>query len=261
MFGFPRKKKDDAPTAAPRISAVAVSERGLVRRDNQDNLCVLERSCAFCVADGMGGGAEGARASEIVCAHLAAAVRASDGASIQSRRVAVDRALNAASAEIFTYSQGRGFAQMGSTFAGLFLNAAAGAAIVGHVGDSRVYRIRHGLSEQLTRDHTVGTEFGAQIDRRRIEEFRARENPLSHILTRAVGTQATVGVDWRQVEIMPGDRYVICSDGLHDVVSSTRLAALAGAGALEKVKERLSAEIVKRGAPDNYTFVVVEVTA
>lgn len=254
MFGFCRKKKPAREPSARCPAVAAMSERGLVRADNQDHFFADASAGFFCVADGMGGGDDGAEASRIVCEKLKCAAA---GGADQNR---IGRALQEACAEIFSHAQAHGFSQMGSTAAVLMLNADGKTAEICHVGDSRIYRIRRGLCAQLTRDHTVGQEMGAHIDRRRVAEFKDRANPLSHILTRAVGTQQSVRPEWAEIEVLPADRYVICSDGVHDVVSPTRLAALVASGPVAKAKERLSAEVLRCGAPDNFTFIIVEVS-
>ncbi len=126
---------------------------------------------------------------------------------------------------------------MGSTAAILVLDPSdrTRAAVV-HVGDSRVYRVRHGLAECLTRDHRI---LG------------------SNTLTRAVGAAATVRCDVREVDVRAGDRFVLCSDGVSGVVSDGRLAVFASGGTLETAAARLADAVVKAGAPDNYSFVLV----
>lgn len=232
MFGFLKRKK-----IGPPLEAVFVSETGLVRRDNQDNALVSVGRGVFCVADGMGGGAEGAKASDVVCRELKMTMHAA-GEDFYSRVSAAQNALVDANLEIFSYARERGFDQMGSTAAVLVFDPSdhARAAVI-HVGDSRVYRIRGGLAERLTRDHRV---------------------PGSNTLTRAVGGAATVRCDLREVEVRRGDRFVVCSDGVTCVVSDARLAVFASGGTLERAAERLAGEVVKAGAPDNYSFVLVQ---
>jgi len=254
VFGFLKKK------AALGLKSVFVSETGLVRPDNQDHVYADAEARIFCVADGMGGGAEGARASGIVCRHVRAAKLGAAMRPLDDVRASVDAAIAAAHAEIRTYSRERGFEQMGSTaaivvFDGFDLKHAA----VCHVGDSRVYRIRRGMVEALTRDHTVGSAC-AEFAGKNASAFRDRKNPLAHVLTRAIGvTEGMVRADWRTVDIQSGDRFVICSDGVHDVITDARLAVFAGGGTLESAKKRLAQEVVAKGAPDNYSFVMVEV--
>ena len=233
MFGFFKKGKVDPPS----LEAVFVSETGLVRRDNQDNVLVSVGRGVFCVADGMGGGAEGAKASDVVCRELKMTMHVAEE-DFYSRVSAAQNALVDANFEIFSYARERGFDQMGSTAAVLVFDPSdhARAAVI-HVGDSRVYRIRGGLAERLTRDHRV---LGGNT------------------LTRAVGGAATVRSDLREIEVRRGDRFVICSDGVTCVVNDARLAVFACGGTLERAAERLAAEIVKAGAPDNYSFVLVQ---
>ena len=233
MFGFGKRKQ---VKALPPSEAVFVSETGLVRADNQDNVLVLPEQGVFCVADGMGGGAEGAKASNVVCRELKMTMHVVEG-DFASRVAAAQNALVDANYAIYTYANEHGFAQMGSTAAILVLDPAdrMRAAVV-HVGDSRVYRVRRGLAECQTRDHRV---LG------------------SNTLTRAVGAAATVRCDVREVDVRPGDRFVLCSDGVSGVVSDGRLAVFASGGALETAAARLADAVVKAGAPDNYSFVLV----
>ena len=232
MFGF-GKRKD---VSVPQLEAVFVSEKGLVREDNQDNVLVSVGHGVFCVADGMGGGAEGAKASATVCHELKMTVGVSE-ADFSARVSAVQGSLVDANYELFSYARERGFAQMGSTAAVLVFDPqnATHAATV-HVGDSRVYRIRRGLAECLTRDHRVKG---------------------GNTLTRAVGGQPTVRCDYREIDVQAGDRFVICSDGVSSVVSDARIAVFASGGSLDTAAARLAEAVVKAGAPDNYSFILI----
>ena len=231
MFGFGRAKRTPPP-----LEAVFVSETGLVRSENQDNVLVSINHQVFCVADGMGGGAEGAKASDVVCRELKMTVHVSE-AEFYARVTATQNAIVDANYEIFTYARERGYGQMGSTAAILVFDPASRArAAVIHVGDSRVYRIRRGFGERLTRDHRVVG---------------------GNALTRAVGATATVRCDIREVDVQPGDRFVLCSDGVSSVISDARIAVFASGGALEDAAGRLAEEVVKAGAPDNYSFVLI----
>jgi len=257
MLGLFRKTKG---RTEPSLKAVSVSETGMVRQDNQDHVYVDAEARVFCVADGMGGGAEGARASAIVCEHLRKAKLGAPLRPLEDVETAVDEAVAAAHAEISAYASAKGFEQMGSTvavvaFDGFDMKHAA----ICHVGDSRVYRIRRGMAEALTRDHTVGSAC-AEFAGKNAKAFRDRANPLAHVLTRAVGvSEAPLRTEWRRVDVRPGDRFVICSDGVHDVITDARLAVYAGGGTLASASVRLAKEVVAKGAPDNYSFVIVEV--
>ena len=243
------------------ISAVKMSETGLVRRENQDSLLVGSISGIYCVADGMGGGEEGAKASAIVCEEIYRAASKADHNFVALMEL-VEIGLQSANARIFTYAKSRGYRQMGSTAAVLaFDGQGSGRAAICHVGDTRVYRIRAGLATQLTRDHTVGTELGALLSPKHADDMKERSHPLAHVLTRAVGTDRRVNPEWRKIDVEDGDRFLICSDGVHDVMSDAMIGFLTGYGKLEDVKKRLAAAIVDKGAPDNYSFIMLEAGA
>ena len=254
MFGFGRV--DKAPASEPE--AVFVSETGLVRADNQDSVLVAAARGVFCVADGMGGGAEGAKASATVC-HELKLMTTTGGETLEGLADSVRASLVDANAAIYEYAAAKGIGKMGSTAAVLALDPAGRSrAVVVHVGDSRVYRIRGGLVSLLTRDHSVGRELsdfaGAMAG-----TLRDRSNPLSHVLTRAIGVQPSVRCDVREIDVRPGDRFVLCTDGVHDVVSDARLGVFAAVGNLESAASRIAGEVVRCGAPDNYSFVIVGV--
>jgi len=246
------------PPVLPAIAAESLSECGLVRPANEDHFHVSSATRVYCVADGMGGGAEGAKASEIVCRELRMMMNVVDG-DFASRVRAAQRSLVDANAAIHDYARQRGFEQMGSTAAILIFDPADGThAAVIHVGDSRVYRVRGGLATPLTRDHSIGFEL-SDFAGSQAAAFRSRANPLSHVLTRAIGVLPTVTCETKEIDVRPGDRFVLCSDGVHDVVTDARLAVFVGGGTLATAKQRLRDEVLAKGAPDNFTFILLEV--
>ena len=238
LFGFGRGNAVTAEVS-PRVNSFAVSEPGLLRQDNQDRVFIDDERLVYCVADGVGGAKEGARASEIVCRNVKMLL--SEAAADFSARVeAVGQAVADANAAIFAHAQEHGFDAMGSTVAVLVLDPANPRhAAICHVGDSRVYRIRGGMPQLLTRDH--------------------RSDSGTNTLTRAVGAAEVVSVDWFEITSTNSSRFVLCTDGVHDIESEKRLAVFASAGPIESASRRLSADIERRGAPDNYSFVIVEV--
>ena len=234
----------------------AVCETGLSREENQDCVFSSETGLLFAVADGMGGGSEGGKASAILCRRIAETERSP---ALEEVIKAVDAAIDTANSEIFEYATNQGFRQMGSTLALMAFDGVDGAcAAVGHVGDSRVYRIRGGVSELLTIDHSVGEELRALFaGRKDASSFSDRSNRLAHVLTRAVGVSAQVKCEWMKIDVSPGDRFLLCSDGLHDVIRSDEIAGLLSAATPDAAVSALSAEIVRRGAPDNYSIIVI----
>ena len=250
MLGLPKKKKEKL-----KVACRTASETGAVRKDNQDHVFVDDGRTLFSVADGMGGGSEGARASEIVCEELAKVAPGDFAARIEG----VDAAVAAANDRISRYAKDKGFKQMGSTVALLAVDPSdPRRAAVCHVGDSRVYRIRGGASELLTADHTIGGQLSAFAKGRQAEELKARSNPLAHVLTRAIGVEPKVSADWRKIDVRDGDLFLVCSDGVHDVVSDAQVGEILSAAAdLDASAKALSAQVVACGAPDNYSFVIV----
>ena len=238
LFGFGKEVSATAEVS-PRVASLAVSRPGLVRPDNQDHVFVDEKRLVYCVADGVGGAREGARASEIVCRNVKMMVAAAPS-GFAARVEAVGQAVSDANAAIFAHARENGYDAMGSTVAVLVLDPDNPRhAAICHVGDSRVYRIRGGMPQLLTHDHRRGAG--------------------EHTLTRAVGAAENVSQDWFEISATNSSRFILCTDGVHDVESESRLAVFVSAGPLGAAAQRLSADIERRGAPDNYSFVIVEV--
>ena len=249
MFGFLKR----------RLSAdvLTVSETGLVRKDNQDTVFVDRAKTVFCVADGMGGGSEGATASRFVCEEIGKAVAAK---TLAERMEAVESAIVAANDRICAYAKERNFKQMGSTVAVLLVDPSdVRRAAICHVGDSRIYRIRRRTAALLTHDHTIGGQLGDMTKGVLAAGFKSRTNPLAHVLTRAIGAADKVEGDWKKIDVEDGDRFLICSDGVHDVVSDARIGVILSCpGGLKESSRRLADEVVRHGAPDNFSYVMVE---
>ncbi len=244
LFGFRKRERSSADAApsseASRIRSAAMSETGLARADNQDHLFVDDERLVYCVADGVGGGAEGARASEIVCANLKMVVYAAAD-TFKARTSAVQKAIEDANAALYAYAREKGVPLVASTVAALVLDPANPRhAAICNVGDSRIYRFRRGMPELLTHDHRLGGG--------------------SHALTRAIGAAETVRVEWTELESTDSSRFLLCTDGVHDVVSAGRLAAFVSAApTLDAAAARIAADVVRHGAPDNYSFVLMGV--
>ena len=238
LFGFGRESASEA-AASPNVGSFAVSEPGLLRQDNQDHVFIDEKRLVYCVADGVGGANEGAMASEIVCRNVKMMLAAAPS-DFAARVEAVGQAVADANSAIFAHAREQGYDAMGSTVAVLVLDPANPRhAAICHVGDSRVYRVRSGMPQLLTRDHRRGAG--------------------EHTLTRAVGATENVTADWFEITSTNSSRFILCTDGVHDVESEARLAVFVAAGPIESAARRLSADIMRRGAPDNYSFVIVEV--
>lgn len=249
------------------FAAAAATDRGLVRADNQDAFACRPEMGFLCVADGMGGGDGGAAASAWTCAALEKAWEATRGQPFAAREARVGEALQEVNGRIRAYADEKGYRMMGTTVAALLHDAAGDGARarICHVGDSRIYRLRRGRLDALTRDHTVGSELGTALsssDSAQADALRARSNPLTHILTRAVGTERRARPAWKTVDVQRGDRLLLCSDGVHDMVSDAEIAALLKGGfSPQAAVARLEAAVRRAGAGDNYTLVCADVVA
>ncbi|HEX5746103.1 MAG TPA: protein phosphatase 2C domain-containing protein [Archangium sp.] len=144
--------------------------------------------------------------------------------------------------------------EMGSTVVALALGA-RGAAVA-HVGDSRLYRLREGRLEVLTRDHSLLEE----MREAGVETPGRGESPYGHVITRALGTQ-NAEPTVRRLEVRAGDVYLLCSDGLYEPLGPERLAARLGQGSAAGVAEALVHEAYAAGGRDNITAIVVGVGA
>ena len=147
---------------------------------------------------------------------------------------------------------------MGTVMTALLVDEAAGTIAVGHVGDSRAYRIRDDVLEQLTPDHSL---VGELVRAGRLTTEEAEQHPHRSVITRAVGTEPVVDVHTETFAALPGDLYLICSDGLTDLVRDERVVELiaAAAGDLETAVQSLVDAANSAGGVDNITVVLFEI--
>lgn len=243
--------------------AASVCERGLVRADNQDTVVCEADAGLFAVADGMGGGSEGALASRWVGESLEEVAKAKVSLSLAERMELVGEMLKRANRRIRLRAAECGHKTMGTTVALILVDPRdLSQAKVCHAGDSRVYRIRGGTLQPLTRDHTVGCELGSAAQAGGYARgCGSRRNPLSHVLTRAVGTEDLLRLEWMDIGLERGDRFLICTDGVHDVMEDDDILSILPGGAPADAVGRISKCVVERGAPDNYSLICVDVVA
>ena len=241
--------------------ATSTTDRGLVRGDNQDAFACVPEEGFLCVADGMGGGEGGALASEWTSAALLEAWRAGAAEALEAREARLNEALQEVNGRIRAHAKEKGYRMMGTTLAAVLHDCVGGGyrARIVHVGDSRVYRYRLGRLDVLTRDHTVGNELGSALAKTSADEadsLRSRGNPLTHILTRAVGTEMRVRPEWKTVDVQRGDRYLLCSDGVHDMLSDAEISViLKESSSPRAAMARIEAAVRSAGAGDNYTIL------
>jgi serine/threonine protein phosphatase PrpC len=234
----------------PPLTTAGITDRGRVRRANEDAFVSRSEAGVFVVCDGMGGAAAGETASRLA-ADTAASVLAMSGQSESAMREAVRQA-NAA-----VYECARRDPQlegMGTTLVALSLDETA--VRIAHVGDSRCYRWRDGLLQRLTQDHSLVEE---QVRIGRMTREQARRSPMQNVITRAVGTRSEVVADVQELPLQRGDVFLLASDGLTRELSDAALSSiLASAGEdLQLACERMVAEANAAGGRDNITCVLV----
>ena len=230
--------------------SAGVTDTGRRRRRNEDSY-VCEPPL-FAVADGMGG----AQAGE-VASRLAAAVLQEAGGE-QLSRGAIAELIQEANRRVFQRSNEDAAASgMGTTLTVALIESSDTVAI-GHVGDSRAYRVRDGRLEQLTEDHSL---VGEMMRSGKLSAEEAEAHPQRSVITRALGTEPDVDVDTFAVETQPGDVFLLCSDGLTTMVPDREILSLldASGGDLERAARRLVEAANRSGGEDNITVVVFEI--
>ena len=230
------------------LAAVALTDIGQIRERNEDSFLLDQGASLFAVADGMGGHAAGDVASQTAIAAFAAAFA-------ETRNVVIAmKTANRAVIERGNADPAR--AGMGTTLTAVHITG--DTALVAHVGDSRLYRLRAGRFEQLTRDHTVADEM---IERGTLTQLEAMLHPANSMLTRSLGSRLDVAVDELQEELHDGDVLMLCSDGLTSMVTEADIAAVLQQR--EKSLEQRAAELIQaanlRGGVDNITVVLIMV--
>jgi len=246
-----------------QIVAHGQTDVGKKRTHNEDYVLVREEPHLFIVCDGMGGHAGGEVASELAARTVLDAVmaqrdlftRATDRPEDRERIAAVVRkAVEDASHTVFARATSEhGKAGMGTTLTMLLVVGARG--VMAHVGDSRLFMVRDGKLHQLSEDHSYVAEM---VKRGMLTPERAKDGPYSNVITRAVGIQASVQVDLLPFDVLAGDTYLLCSDGLHRYFEDeSELVRLLSNDNVETLPAQLIALANERGGKDNITAVVV----
>ena len=221
---------------------------GRVRESNQD--CVLNGEGLYGVADGMGGHRGGNVASALACSSLTAFLKntapgekALEYGFREANRAVFERAAKDANLE-----------GMGTTMTLIWDDGSR--VILGHVGDSRAYLRRGGRLKQMTRDHSLVWEMMRQGT---ITAEEARNHPYRNVITQAVGTDPQVTPDISTVECLPGDLWLICSDGLTEYLTDSRIEEVLGQYPANRAADVMLEEALAAGGKDNVTLIIAEV--
>ena len=238
------------------IELIGKTDVGLVRSNNEDTFIVNHQAGYCLVADGMGGAAAGETAShifaqtaeEIFAKNLPTAEQEIIESVQSTFRQANDRIL----AHVAKWPEHQG---MGCTAELLALTGSG--FVIGHMGDSRTYRYRQGMLKQLTKDHSLVQD---QIDQGLITEEQARTHSMRNVILRAVGVRPSPALDTLRGPVYPGDLFLLCSDGLTDMIDDSEIdQVLALDGGLSLKTEHLVDMAKKAGGKDNITIVLAEI--
>ena len=234
-------------------SSAAISHTGKVRSNNQDS--GYAGSNLFVVADGMGGHAGGDVASSLAISRLEGLDRPFDSTA-EAERALRDAISDAAVDLVDTVGVRPELAGMGTTVSALIM--VDDYAVIAHIGDSRIYLYRDGALTQITTDHTFVQRL---VDSGRITPEEARYHPRRSVLMRVLGDMDTdPELDTFIMPTQPGDRWLLCSDGLSGVVDDPHTSKALGLGlAPGRTADNLLKQALDGGAPDNVTIVIVDV--
>ncbi|MBP3637957.1 MAG: Stp1/IreP family PP2C-type Ser/Thr phosphatase [Clostridia bacterium] len=241
----PEKAK---PARKSTVQVVTRTHIGKVRRTNQDALIESPENRLWGVADGMGGHNGGETASS----------GARDGViellnGKEPEQGSLRTAIGAVNRRLFLQQkEDESLAGMGTTLTALWLSDTC--VYIGHVGDSRAYRIREGVMEQITDDHSVVAEL---MRSGMLTREQAATHPMRNVITRAVGTEDGIEIDLLCEERRAGDVWLVCSDGLYGMVDDGKIADILKANKPEKAADKLIDAALEGGGRDNISLVIL----
>ena len=236
-----------------KLDMTGLSDVGLRRSNNEDAYVIMPEQRVVAVADGMGGAAAGEVASSIFVTVVQECFTASAMTSEDDAYHRVQQVFSVANSRMVEHvTQNPHNSGMGCTAE--LLTFAGGRYIIGHVGDSRTYLFRNGILRQLTKDHSL---VQMQLDDGIINAEAARVHPKKNIVLRAVGIDKDISLDILRGNLLLDDLFILCSDGLTDMIEDTEMVTilLAPVTLVQKV-EKLVESAKKAGGKDNITVVL-----
>lgn len=231
--------------------SAARTDTGKVRARNEDAFLALPEQGLWVVADGMGGHQNGALASRLIVEQLAELPEGSLDQRLVELRQCLHR-LNHRLGQELTITADRTDTVIGSTVVALLLDGDRAACV--WAGDSRCYLWRGSRLYQLSRDHSLVQQL---IDEQGLAPHEAARHPAANALTRAIGASETLQLDILELDVLPGDVFLLCSDGLYQGVSADELGACLNLPSPHLAVERLFQRVLDGPARDNLSAVVI----
>ncbi len=251
-----------------RARAAGISDVGLQRDHNEDSFAILSEQELFIVADGMGGHRAGDVASRLATDAIVDFFKATASddvtwpfhfdARLTEEENRLLTGIRLANRQIVEQSvRARECHGMGTTVVGALFSPKKRKMFIGHVGDSRAYRVRRGEIKQMTRDHSLVNDYLLAMPE--LTEEQRSELP-KNVITRALGMQDQVTVDLQSDDVEPGDLYVLCSDGLSGMIEDEEILNVVNEQSdLEVACRKLIALANEHGGEDNITAVIVKI--
>ena len=234
------------------------TDKGVVRNNNEDSLLAItpwdssaisKKACLFLVADGMGGQNAGEVASKIAVDFANKWFEENDFKEISTNLV--EELINSANEKVWDYSrQHPETTGMGTTFTTILIKD--NKAIIGHIGDSRIYRLRNDVVTQLTNDHSI---VGEQVRLGKLTPDQARVHPARGILSKVLGARQFIKADIFETEIKLNDEYVLCTDGIYSMIESKKIDLLIKSTSPENLANILVDTSNHAGGNDNSTVI------
>ena len=258
MTDWTAKSSQDGRGASP-VLAMGLTDAGTTRDHNEDIFAICEDIGMYLVSDGMGGAQAGEVASSLVAkalpVELAAQLTEVGSPAELKTSESLRRSIEALNKHMFEQaSQVDEVRGMGATVVVCLIRE--GIATLAHMGDSRAYLMRAGALERLTEDHAL---VDTLLKMGQINKEEARKHPAQHVITRYVGMEGNVGPDVGQLQLEDGDRLLLCSDGLTNMVSDRRIAEVLWTELdLAAACDRLVHAANDAGGADNITVLILQ---
>lgn len=239
-----------SPPSHGRYDVAWRTHMGLVRSVNEDRLLVNAEQGIFAVSDGMGGHMRGDIAAQMVVDALADVNASADHCQMTE---AVRQAIGKANTDICKEALAWGVdATMGATVSVLAVSGNRYSCL--WAGDSRIYLLRDQKLSRLTSDHSVTQDL---IDRKLIKESQRNSHPQASVITRAIGISSALDIAITSGEMLPGDRFLICSDGICGTLDDDEIGRIIVESGEQREADDLVEAVINLGARDNLSFILV----